>query len=550
VLLVVGATPAAAHKHPTPVELDAPAVVQVRTDAVVNISLLEHNRHGKHIGLFQATYQVPLATASGFAVDPTGAVVTTTRVVNVDLPRANVYAINHVFHDRYGARAPLPADPYSRTTIADTDPNDPLNPRLQRCYQPNTADSSGGCVVATTRQVRVLPFVNDQKLYGNLVADVVYPKTSGTDTEVAVLRVGASSMPTVRLASSLGAPAYSILGFTKTPSGESSESNVSGHFTGAGKSKVKLDETIPAQLAVLRAGAEGGPVVGETGEVVGFLKTGDSGTITLVGPDKIHAALKEANVVPHSGPTDTAYEAASHNYKNALYTAALPGLAATLKLYPGHALANAHEAIAKAKAGTPADKTGKVVNEPTQTSSTSGDGSGHGLLLPGLIAGAAILLLVVLWLVLRRRPGRTREPAVEDAIPPQGPRPDQVVDVTAASRTDAAPRTEAVPRTDAAPRTEAVPRTDTAPRTEAGPRTEAPAPSTARTRAGSTSGGTTETRSRALAAASNSSPVLDLDEIPHDSQPSSLSVVRPCRVCGEATVPGASYCESCGYPTT
>src|SRR5438105_13485124 len=92
VVVGVFSGPAAAHTHPTPIELDSPAVVRVETYAEVSISLIEHNQRGTHIGLTQRTYMPLLASGSGFAVDPSGGIVTTRKAIDVDLKRAEIYA--------------------------------------------------------------------------------------------------------------------------------------------------------------------------------------------------------------------------------------------------------------------------------------------------------------------------------------------------------------------------------------------------------------------------------------------------------------------------
>ena len=51
-------------------ELGAPAVVRVETAVQVDIWLIEHNRHGKHIGLIHKQYEPVMQRGSGFAVDP------------------------------------------------------------------------------------------------------------------------------------------------------------------------------------------------------------------------------------------------------------------------------------------------------------------------------------------------------------------------------------------------------------------------------------------------------------------------------------------------
>src|SRR4051794_11448014 len=111
------AAPAVAHNHPTQAELTAPAVVFVKTFARVDISLVEHNRAGRHIGLVQRTYEPEIASGSGFAVDPNGTIVTAGPVVTPDLSRAWLYAVNKIFSERYGRNASMPKDPFGKQTI-------------------------------------------------------------------------------------------------------------------------------------------------------------------------------------------------------------------------------------------------------------------------------------------------------------------------------------------------------------------------------------------------------------------------------------------------
>src|SRR5439155_20912647 len=106
-----------------------------------------------------------------------------------------------------------------------------------------------------------------------------------------------------------------------------------------GTTRVKRDEFHDRIADGVAADMLGGPAVGESGQVVGFLTVGSSATagtspdVNLVGPDEIRAALKTVSIDPHRGPTDTTYEAAMHNYKNKLYAAAIPSLAQTLGLH-------------------------------------------------------------------------------------------------------------------------------------------------------------------------------------------------------------------------
>jgi hypothetical protein len=418
--------PAAAHTHPTPVELDSPAAVRVETYAQVSISLIEHNRVGAHIGLTQRTYTPLLTAGSGFAVDPSGGIVTSPKLIDVDLKRAEKYAVNKIFNERYGNAAPMPADPFATQTIIDQDPTDRAAERLQRCYQPNTTDDTGGCVVFSQRVVKVLPFVSDQAKYGNLTATVATPD-AGKAEDVVVLKVGASSMPTVNLASSTsGVAAFSTLGFQDVPTTGTSLKTLEGHFAAAGAADVKRDEKYDALTKGIGGGLLGGPVVGELGQVVGFLtdkaQNGAAPDLALVGPPAIRAALTAAGIEAHRGPTDVAYEDAMHNYKNRLYTPSIPSLTQTLKLYPGHAQAAEALTIANRKKGTADEAVGDAAagrgNGQGSGGGKGGGGNRLSTILPiaiGVLAVLIALLALALFLVKRRRARDALEP--DDELP-------------------------------------------------------------------------------------------------------------------------------------
>jgi hypothetical protein len=407
-LFGLGTRPAVAHTHPTPVETDAPAVVRVETSVRVSISLMEHDRHGKHIGLYQRTYTPMLVSGSGFAVNPSGVIVAAGGVIDADYKKAEVYAVNHIFHDRYGRRAPLPRDPFTKHTIKDVDPADPLNGRLQRCYRSNTADTTGGCVVASTRVVRVYPFVASQRENGNLTAEVLYPK-AGKRAEVSVLKVGASSMPTVELAgSAAGMKAFTALGFTKIPSKQVPLVKKDGHSTDPGQ-EIQNDNLLPSLVNAVQVGVWGGPVVSERGQTTGFLQLRFTGTratgLYLTNAEAIKEALTAAGVQAQRGPTDAVFEAAMHNYKNKIYGPAIPSFEQTLKLYPGHALATQYLADAKQKQGTAQDQTGR------QAGVTGEDGRTAGLPLGLIAVVAALLVILTLLFVGTRRRDEARKPA-------------------------------------------------------------------------------------------------------------------------------------------
>ncbi|SHN36809.1 trypsin-like peptidase domain-containing protein [Cryptosporangium aurantiacum] len=419
------ATPAEAHKHPTPAELIAPAVVRIMTYGKVSISLIEHNFRGStgnDISLVQRSYQPMLGTGSGFVVNPSGTIITSPTVTGVDLNRAAIFAVNKIFNERYGDGAPMPADPYTKAKpSANTD--DVVSKRLQRCYQGNTTDETGGCVIFTQAVVTVQPFVSDQKQFGDLPAQVVYP-TGGKKSDVAVLKVGASSMPSVVYGNSAdNAEAVSTLGFTNTPTDEKSLKATQAHFTKKGSGVVRPNDDYLAELnRGFTDGMSGGPVVSEKGQVIGFLaKSGNE--IKLVGPDQIAEALAAVDVKAERGPTDLVYENALHNFNNQLYTAAAPNLSQVLKLYPGHALASQKLTVANQRKGTSADKGTDGATDTSgfgttdEQSSGGSDGSSNILLWGGL--GAIVVLAVLLGAVLLRGRGGKGQP--ETAAPPPDP---------------------------------------------------------------------------------------------------------------------------------
>ena len=420
-LLAVTATPASAHVHPTPTELVAPAVVRVETYAEVNISLIEHNRKGRHIGLVQKTFRPMVAAGSGFAVDPSGGIVTTREIINVDLRRAEIYAVNQLFRQRYGAAAPLPADPYTTHTIKDQDPADQVADRLQRCYRPNTTDQTGGCLIFSRRAVEVLPFVSSQERYGNLTATVLEP-ADGQQSDVVVLKVGASSMPTARIGPAVRGAPFAVLGFKGLPTNGPSLTVQNGHFARAGATELARDAEYPRLVADMAAGTLGGPVVGESGEALGFLTrhgTGADTQLTLVGPEAIRTALTAAKVKPQSGPTDSSYNSAMHNYKNKLYAASIPDLTQTLKLYPGHALATEALTEANRRKGTAEDLTGRVAAPGAQAESSESWDLRRTVLPVAIGVLALVLLAVAIFVLLRRRRSAAAPPeAPEEGLAP------------------------------------------------------------------------------------------------------------------------------------
>ena len=415
-LLAASTSAAQAHTHPTPTERASPGVVYIEARAMVEVALIEHRQVGDpsgiHIAIRQSTWTPVLDTASGFVVDPTGAIVTTGTVTRPDLERAWIFGVNQAFHQAYGDAAPLPKDPFSRHRIADE--SDHNQQRLEACYPPNVTNDAGGCVVRVTPDFVVYPYVTSQKRYGALHAEVL----PGGTPDVAVLRVrGANSMPTVAVASSAaGAKALGVLGFTGVPGPANPLLVINQHLAKPGGSQLKTtgldaeDVKDAARLNIaLHQGLQGGPVLAERGQVIGLLPAPaapGSAAPPLVGVASILPVIQKAGVSPHGGPVDTSFEAAMHLFKNGGYAASVPGFTKALELFPGHFLASRNVAIAKQRAasGVTASGTQGHGAAPEATAADETSGSGLGWLWPGLLI--AITLLVagsVLFLVLRGR---------------------------------------------------------------------------------------------------------------------------------------------------
>ncbi|MCV2492023.1 zinc ribbon domain-containing protein [Geodermatophilus sp. YIM 151500] len=427
-VLVVGAGPAAAHEHPTPIERAAPGVVFVEARAEVEVSLVEHlqsDPEGIHIRIIQSTSRPVLASASGFVVDPTGAIVTTGAITEADLEEAAVYAVNQAFKSRYGDAAPLDSGSSARQRIGA--PEDRLQQRLEACYPPHTTNDAGGCVVRVTPTYVVYPFVTSQEEFGQLEAELLPASTP----DVAVLRVrGANGMPTVALGESTeGSRALGALGFTGIPGNQQSLQAINTHLDVPGGSVLQTadlteEETADAaRLAEgLTAGMHGGPLVAENGQVVGFLKPeADSGPPPatagrVVDAVAIREVLDAEGITPRRGPADSNFEAAMHAFKNGGFAASIPALQQTLALFPGHTMASENLAVAEQNV---ADGNPGEAPAPLGNATADSGGSGFPWAVVLIVVAVALVLAVAAALVLRRRRSAAGPDSAADGLPPR-----------------------------------------------------------------------------------------------------------------------------------
>jgi|GEM_PF-3283202 len=417
-LLMSGVATAAAHTHPTPIERAAPGVVYVEARAAVQVALIEHHQAGDsfgvHIGVVQSTWNPVLAAGSGFVVDPSGVIVTTAAIVAPSLERAKVFAVNEAFRKRYGAAAPLPADPFTRHHIGGV--GNRTEERLRACYSPQVTNDSGGCVVRATLTFVVYPYVTSQQRYGALPAELL----PGASKDVAVLRVrGANGMPTVPVAeSAAGAKALGMIGFTGIPDVAHPLLLVNQHLAQTGASQLRttgLDAEEVKNAArldqALRNGLAGGPAVAENGQVIGLLSgpaPAGSPAPAFVGVVAIRQVLDSAGVKPHGGLVDNSFEAAMHLFKNSAYAPSIPNFKKTLELFPGHFLASQNLAVAQQHVAGGGGVMPPMVTGTMETSTSSAGAGVSGWVWVGLVAAGLVVVAAVLLLVLlRRRQGAT-----------------------------------------------------------------------------------------------------------------------------------------------
>jgi hypothetical protein len=559
-LMALGVPGAEAHSHPTPIERAAPAVVFIEARAHVEVTLIEHDllpdRHGIHVHVFEDTSEPLLDTASGFFVDPTGTVVTTGALLRQNLDKGEVWAINHAFAKRYPRQARLPADPSVRQHIGPR--TDRIEQRLQACYPPHLSlADAGGCVVRRETVYVVHPDVTDQRLYGNLPAEV---DTKHSTADVALLRVRSNNLPTVTVAPpSPQETALAVLGFTDIPgpAGDHREQVINQHFAKPGGpvlKSVNLDAAEAAGSAMLRKelghGVEGGPVVAgggkatSSGQVVGLLPAPappGQPVPTLVGATTILDVLKSAGVENRPSVTDAQFEAAMHHFKNKEYAASVQPLKDTLKQFPGHALAAADLATANAEIA-------KGLGTPTMTAATPTPGaasegsSSTGLLVGGLVV-AVVAALVALGLALRQRrrgrhdagkvaPRQAGSASASPGLPAKGSTPSDRTAPAPARGSAAAPPAGA-PRTSAGAAPSRVKeRPDLrgkAPSTTSAP---APQPSTTQRSANNNPSAGRQLTTGARSAAPAPAP----------------TATRFCTSCGGRLAAGHRFCGRCGAP--
>ncbi|GAA3445492.1 zinc ribbon domain-containing protein [Planomonospora venezuelensis] len=400
--LALAAMPAAlAHEHPSGItDLVTPAVVRVEAKAKVDITLLDHIGALVHV---ERSYEVPIGSGTGTVVNPEGAIVTLTRVVQTDKDVA-IHAANKIFAEHHKVKIP---DDFERHTLDDKT----LNRHLQECYPPKKPTAT--CIIDVTTEIRVFPNISPADDEG-FSAEVVRAG-SRPDSPVVLMPTGradgSAGLPTAPLAAKVpdkeGSP-VAVAGFTGRPSADLKEKVDIAHLRAGGAGdggrqfkdpEGKVDE--PPKLGkLIDQGLLGGPVIEDKeGKVVGLL-VGGGAEGRMIGVREITKALAEAGVTPRRGPIDAAFEQALIRFHTKYYGDAVPGFQRVLELYPGHTVAAAH-------LKTSQDKRGTAEDEGTRRAAAESPAGGKaGLpLWPFLVGGGVLVAAVVAGALLYWRRG-------------------------------------------------------------------------------------------------------------------------------------------------
>lgn len=491
------------------VTLASPGVVFIDTSVKLKGRVVFQNSNAvSGLASISKTYRFDFATGSGFVVAPSGVVVTASHVVEPPEQEMRNYAANHLVLEGYGYDYPsASSSPFEQYTL----PVGYQNQLLQQCYRAVACTFDIAPILTVYSAVDVA----QSQLPKGAPARVL-TSTGFQNTDIAVLQVNGTNMPTVALGSSAsdlstGADLVA-LGFPGT-SRDALQTGVTQPNKVFGKvSNIRPQGTsnLIEVDANIEPGMSGGPAIDSSGRVVGLVSfslvqsSGESGAKYLRTIDDIKAALSSAGVTPDRGPVDTAFENAMTLFWANHFTAAVPALQRVLDVYPGHPLATQFLTEAQTKAGTKADV-------PVATSTPS-KGGGFPV---WIIAAIAVLAVVVVALVAMTR---RKKPAPAAAA---GPAPVSAVGV---------PSAPAVERTVGFTPTPAATSPSTAtPAPAPAPMPEAPVAPVAETAPVVSSGqtDTSTTEEEATPAAS---------ERPHF-----------CPSCGHALSADAAFCPSCGH---
>ena len=339
----------ASETNPTPLEhsvaLASPGIVFIATSATVHVRLKLSDEPA------EGTFSTDYATGSGFTVNPTGTIVTASHVVEPASDDMHAFAANKLFVDKLGLIT-LPSGGSYFDTYTVTD-NSNYNHRLHQCYEGVI------CEFETTPSVSVYTPADlaDGRASNPLDARVL--KSTGFDkTDIAVLQVAGTNMPTVALARSVaninpGQPVTAI-GFAGTA--QNLPSNGEPDLKDGAASNVRTvgsDKQLEIDVEI-EEGMSGGPVINRSAGVVGVTSyyiprsSGESGTKFARSVDDVREVMTDVGKKAFRGEADTAYAEAMDLFWDKHYKDAIPVFDKVLLLSEGQPFAKKYRARSEA----------------------------------------------------------------------------------------------------------------------------------------------------------------------------------------------------------
>lgn len=522
-LLLATAVPLAGAARTTPDDgatLASPAVVWVHTSVDTSVVVLEHRRE---ITIHTGRYLLPMRRGSGVVVNHNGTVATAASVVAADLQKAKIHAVNNAFARVHKVRI---ADPSKRTHLRDMR----LHDKLLACYG---LSRNRECIVTgQTVVVRVFPWT--APAYANGVPAQKLA-TSGAPGGIALLQIsGATNMPTAALAAAGQVPDHAtVLGFPGPPKADGSPSRTA--ITPDGLKKLTL-----------KAGLSGGPVVDESGRMVGLVAApgeDGAGKATFHSADEVAKALKAAQIQPQRSVVDSTFEEAISYFAGQHDRHAVERFERVLSFYPKHALAKHFRDEARKSVGTPQDRSSEMDEHGGMPTGTEDGGS----LTPWLVTGVVgLLALAGAAAVFWRRRRAVDRPAGAAPVTAGGAPPGKPPAPKADNRATGSGSKPARPAADPA---QSPSRPAGSPATPQAARS--PAPGTPVAEPGGNGRDAERRHSAELAPApsrpAGSSGSRQVAETSMQANPPSASGFAFCTQCGRPSRPGHRFCGYCGH---